>query len=139
MKSTIILWPTEGKWPKYSYNIIRLPKKSGTSEAAYQATYYSRQVYLNNFCIVKGHSKSNLSPENATAYIWTKNEFWKGANENSSCLFEFLNTVDMTPYTIVRLVCDGLEVKIRILFWQVWSATGFWMHPPIFRRFNWCF
>lgn len=34
-----------------------------------QATYYSRQIYLHNFTVVKGHSKSKLTPNNVTAYI----------------------------------------------------------------------
>lgn len=49
-----------------------------------QSTYYSRQLYLNNFCIVQGHSKSKLTKEIVTAYVWTENEFNKGLNEISS-------------------------------------------------------
>lgn len=73
-----------------------------------QATYYSRQIYLNNFTVVKGNSKSRLNPENVTAYIWTENEFKKGSNEIASCVFNTLLTTEMeVPIDTVRLVCDG--------------------------------
>lgn len=72
-----------------------------------QSTYYSRQLYLNHFCVVKGHSKSKLTKENVTSYVWTENEYAKGSNEIASCLFDYLNSIDMTPYTIVRLISDG--------------------------------
>lgn len=72
-----------------------------------QSTYYSRQLYLNNFCIVKGHSKSKLTKDNVSAYVWTENEFGKGSNIIASCLFDSLNSMDLTPYTVIRLISDG--------------------------------
>nr|CAH7762377.1 unnamed protein product [Callosobruchus chinensis] len=72
-----------------------------------QSCYYTRQLYLYNFSVVRGHSKSKLNKDNVTAYTWTENEFAKGANEISSCLYDCLNSIDMTPYKTVRLICDG--------------------------------
>lgn len=72
-----------------------------------QSTYYSRQLYLNNFCVVKGNSKTKLTKDNVTSYVWTENEFGKGSNVIASCLFDSLNSTDMTPYTVVRLISDG--------------------------------
>ncbi|XP_068084852.1 uncharacterized protein [Anabrus simplex] len=73
-----------------------------------QAAYYSRQIYLHNFTVVKGDSKSQLTPENVTAYIWTENEFGKGSNEIASLVFDTLIATEMeSPITTVRLVCDG--------------------------------
>lgn len=72
-----------------------------------QSAYYCRQLYLNNFCIVKGHSKSKLTLDNVTSFVWTENEFSKGSNVIASCLFHSLKSIDMTPYTVVRLISDG--------------------------------
>ncbi|XP_072399691.1 uncharacterized protein [Diabrotica undecimpunctata] len=73
-----------------------------------QATYYSRQIYLYNFTVVKGNSKSKLTPDNVTSYVWTENEFKKGSNEIASFVFDTLNTTEMkSPITTVRLVSDG--------------------------------
>lgn len=96
-----------------------------------QSTYYSRQLYLNNFCVVQGHSKSPLTKENVTCYVWTENEFSKGSNEISSCLFDCLNSCDLQPYNTVRLVSDGCggQNKNSILT----TMVGYWFYhcaPP---------
>ncbi|XP_046684501.1 uncharacterized protein LOC124373972 [Homalodisca vitripennis] len=88
-----------------------------------QSSYYTRQLYLNNFCVVKGHSKSKLDKDNVTAYTWTENEFSKGSNEISSCLYDTLNSIDLTPYMTVRLISDGCggQNKNSILITMVCS------------------
>lgn len=72
-----------------------------------QSTYYSRQFYFQNFTIVKGHSKSPLNSSNVTSYCWTENEFSKDSNLISSCVFDCLRSIDMSPYKRIRLVSDG--------------------------------
>lgn len=72
-----------------------------------QAVYYSRQFYMFNFTIVRGNSKTTLAPENVTSYMWTENEFQKDSNTIASCVFDYLNSTDMTEYTTLRLVSDG--------------------------------
>lgn len=72
-----------------------------------QSTYYSRQVYVHNFTVVKGNSKSELGQDNVTAYCWTENEYCKDSNLIASCLLDTLETTDMTGYSTLRLVSDG--------------------------------
>lgn len=73
----------------------------------YQSTYYSRQLYVLNFTIIKGNSKANQSPENVTEYCWTENEFPEDSNVISSCVFDLLNSIDMSRFKTIRLVSDG--------------------------------
>lgn len=75
------------------------------------AAYYSRNVYLFNFTIVQGHSKSKLSPDNVTSFCWTENEFTKNANAIASCVIHQLNSIDLALYTKVRLVADGCAAQ----------------------------
>lgn len=72
-----------------------------------QATYYSRQVYIYNFTVVKGHSKGKLNPQTVTSYCWTENQFSKGSNEIASCIYDTLQTADLTQFTKIRLMSDG--------------------------------
>ncbi|KAL1490003.1 hypothetical protein ABEB36_013919 [Hypothenemus hampei] len=51
-----------------------------------QAIYCSRQVYVYNFTVVKGYSKSTINSQTVTIYCWTEKQFSKGANEVVSCL-----------------------------------------------------
>lgn len=73
------------------------------------AAYYSRNVY--NFTIVRGHSKSKLTPNNVTAFCWTENEFPKNANAIASCVIHQLNTIDFQHYKHIRLVADGCAAQ----------------------------
>lgn len=72
-----------------------------------QAAYYSRQIYLFNFTIVKGHSKGDLNPTTVWAYCWTENQYNKGSNEIASCVYDFLQNADVSQYHTIRLICDG--------------------------------
>lgn len=72
-----------------------------------QSTYYSRQIYLFNLTVVKGPSGDRLIPETVTSYCWTENNHQKGSNEIASCVFDTLQSLDMSAFNTVRLVCDG--------------------------------
>lgn len=73
-----------------------------------QTAYYSRQLYLYNFTIVQGTSKSQLNPGNVFSYYWTENEFAKSSNEVSSAVFDRLKKIKFSPrHTTVRLMADG--------------------------------
>lgn len=71
-----------------------------------QATYYSRQIYLYNFTVVRGHTKSSLTPANVTSYVWLENQFQKGSNEIASCIFNTLQSLDFKDCNSLRLVCE---------------------------------
>lgn len=72
-----------------------------------QITYYSHQIYLHNFTVVKGNSKSPLTHENVTAYCWTENQFSKGSNTIASCILDTLNSIDLSKFRTIRLISDG--------------------------------
>ena len=79
-------------------NLLKLPD---------QVAYYLRNIYLFNFTIVEGSSKSKLTPTNVFAYCWTENIFPKAANEIASALYHRLKSTDFSSCQIVRLVADG--------------------------------
>lgn len=72
-----------------------------------QSTYYSRQVYVYNFTVVKGHSKGKLNPQTVTSFCWTENQYAKGSNEIASCIYNILQTTNLDQYTKIRLMSDG--------------------------------
>lgn len=72
-----------------------------------QTAYYSRQIYIYNFCIVKGGSKDCLTPDNVYCYTWMEHEHKKGANEIASAIFHLLTFLNLTSYTTIRLCADG--------------------------------
>lgn len=71
-----------------------------------QATYYSRQLYLYNFCIVQGSSKDPLKG-NTFLYTWGEHELPKGSNEIASCVYHRLQNIDFTGISTLRCVADG--------------------------------
>ncbi|KAI4455735.1 dna-directed rna polymerases i ii and iii subunit rpabc2 [Holotrichia oblita] len=75
-----------------------------------QSAYYSRQLYMYNFTIVQGSSKSKLTKDNVFSYYWTEEKFGKGSNEIASAVFDRLNKIDFgknDEQKILRLVADG--------------------------------
>ncbi|CAG9838697.1 unnamed protein product [Diabrotica balteata] len=67
-----------------------------------------------------------MGTQTVTSFIWTENEYHKGANEISSCLFYYLNSiVDLSPYKTIRLICDGCggQNKNTILI----SMVAYWL------------
>lgn len=72
-----------------------------------QSAYYSRQLYIHNFTIVKGHSKSPLNHDNVYSYYWTEDEFAKDSNTIASAVYHCLKESDFTGKKTVRLVADG--------------------------------
>ncbi|CAF4946019.1 unnamed protein product [Pieris macdunnoughi] len=55
-----------------------------------QITYYSRQLYIYNFTVVVGHSKTGLKKENVYSYTWTEDILPKASNEIASAVFHCL-------------------------------------------------
>lgn len=72
-----------------------------------QSAYYSRQIYLYNFTIVKGSSKDKLNKDSTFAYVWTENEFPKTSNQIASAVYDCLQKTNLEGITTVRLVADG--------------------------------
>lgn len=72
-----------------------------------QIAYYSRQIYIYNFSVVKGSSKDGLTPENVFCYSWMEHEHKKGANEIASAIFHLLSLLDLASYSKIRLCADG--------------------------------
>ncbi|CAH3877216.1 unnamed protein product [Pieris brassicae] len=83
---------------KKNLNLLKVPD---------QVAYYIRNVYLYNFTIVEGSSKTKLLPENVFAYCWAENVYPKAANEIASALYHRLKNSDLSSIETVRLVADG--------------------------------
>lgn len=61
-----------------------------------QSAYYSRHIYLYNFTIVEGTSKTPLNANNVYAYCWTENELAKSSNEIASAVYHRLKNTNLT-------------------------------------------
>lgn len=72
-----------------------------------QIAYYSRQLYIYNFAIVKLQPDKRLNKDTVSLYYWTEDEFRKGANEICSAVYHRLNHLDLTGIHTIRLVADG--------------------------------
>lgn len=72
-----------------------------------QETYYRRQLYLYNFTVVVGNSKSKLTPDNCFSYVWTEDTNKKGSNEVASCVFHRLQNLDLTNINKIKLFADA--------------------------------
>ncbi|CAK1582017.1 unnamed protein product [Parnassius mnemosyne] len=73
-----------------------------------QSTYYSRQIYLFNFTIVAGSSKSQLNKDSTFSYVWTEDRFPKDSNCKASAIYHRLNaTTFPLQINTVRLMADG--------------------------------
>lgn len=53
-----------------------------------QRVYYSRQVYLQNFTIVQGHSKSTLDKSTVTSFCWIEKEYNRVSKMIASCVID---------------------------------------------------
>lgn len=58
-----------------------------------QSAYYSRQIYVQNFTVTKGHSKSKLDRSNVTSYCWTENNFSRDSDTIASCILDALDSI----------------------------------------------
>jgi hypothetical protein len=72
-----------------------------------QATYYSKQLYVYNFTVVIGSSKSTLDKEKVHCYVWTEDVPQKGSNEIASCVLYTLRVTNPNGIHTVRLVAGG--------------------------------
>lgn len=72
-----------------------------------QAAYYSRQLYLYNFTICVGDSRSAQNKDSVFMYSWCEHERLKGSNEIASIIFHHLQKSDLTNVQEIKLFCDG--------------------------------
>lgn len=73
-----------------------------------QAAYFSQQINYNNFTIVFGTSKTQLTPANVYAYLWTEVDTQKNANTIASAVRHALSSHTFDPsVTKINLFADG--------------------------------
>lgn len=72
-----------------------------------QAAYYKRQLYLYNFLICEGSSKSPITCNNTFSYLWTENQYGKGSNQIASAVYHRLMNSQLENVTTVKLFSDG--------------------------------
>lgn len=75
-----------------------LPKVPG------QSAYYSRQLYVYNFTVCQGTSKSKQLKENTFMYIWLETEHKKGSNKIASFVYHRLKNTNLTNIHTIRLM-----------------------------------
>lgn len=63
--------------------------------------FYAQQVSLYVFCCVDSKAK------NPTFYQWTEDEAGRGSVEIGSALLNYLDSLDLTNISLLRLFCDG--------------------------------
>lgn len=79
-----------------------------------QSTYYSRQLYIYNFTICEGHSKSVQTKDKVKIYTWTEDQRGKGSNEIASMLFHYLQNMTIPEnVTKVHLYADGCPAQTK--------------------------
>ncbi|KAJ8896022.1 hypothetical protein PR048_001363 [Dryococelus australis] len=99
-----------------------------------QCVYYSKLFYVFNFTVVRGRSDTNISPENVTSFMWTENELPKDANSIALCVFDFLQSTDMSDYTTLGVVSNGCggqnKNTVMVAMILKWFVTGHSYIPP---------
>lgn len=96
-----------------------------------QSAYYTRQMYLYNFTICEGHSKSKQNITNTFAYVWLEHDFAKSSNEIASAVFHRLNETDLTDVYKIVLFADGCGGQNKnstllsmLCFWLIQKAPA---------------
>jgi len=69
--------------------------------------YYSRQIYMFNFTVVRDTSKSKINPNTVTSFCWTENEYDKGSNAIAFCIHHILTSSTFTDIYTIKLMYDG--------------------------------
>lgn len=72
-----------------------------------QSAYYSRQLYLYNFTVCVGSSKTKQTKDNTFIYTWTEDVRNKGSNEIVSAVHHRLQNSDLLQFDTVNLLADG--------------------------------
>ena len=76
----------------------------------YQSTYYSRQLYLYNFTMVRCIADQKLNMSNVFSYVWREDQAPKNSSVIASAVHHRLQNTDFNDdvtVTTVRLVADG--------------------------------
>lgn len=73
-----------------------------------QSAYFSQQINLYNFTVVCGNSKTKLSPDTVSSYVWLETEYCKNSNVIASAVYNTLIKHDFKEGTNkVLLFADG--------------------------------
>lgn len=73
-----------------------------------QSAYFSMQINFYHLAVVFGSSKSKLTTENVSSYVWTELDRPRSSNEISSFLHHFLSKFTFVGNVkIIRFICDG--------------------------------
>ena len=100
-----------------------------------QAAYYSRQLYIYNFAIVKSVPENTLGKETVTLYTWTEDEHRKGANEIASAVYHRLqSTIFSQNVNTIRLVADGCGAQNKNSIMVGMCATWLSRAPPHIKK-----
>lgn len=105
-----------------------------------QAAYYSRQLYIYNFAIVKSVPGNILGKDNVTLYTWTEDEHRKGANEIASAVYDRLQTTIFSQnINTIRFVADGCGAQNKNSIMIGMAATWLSRAPPHIKKIEFVF
>lgn len=99
-----------------------------------QIAYYSRQLYIYNFAVVKSTPEKRLNQDTVHLYCWTEAEYKKGANAIASAVYHRLNGLDLTGIKTIRLVADGCGVQNKNTIMMGMCSTWLTNAPSNVRR-----
>lgn len=72
-----------------------------------QTAYYLRQLYLYNFTICEGHSRSPQTKDKIFIYTWTESDRLKGSSEIASMVYNRLENTNLDSINCIKLYADG--------------------------------
>ncbi|KAJ8877490.1 hypothetical protein PR048_021945 [Dryococelus australis] len=72
-----------------------------------QSAYYSRQLYLYNLTVLRGHSKAKQTNANVTIYVWLESEHSRGSHEICSTIWDTLNIINLEGISSILPCSDG--------------------------------
>lgn len=105
-----------------------------------QAAYYSRQLYIYNFAIVKSVPGNILGKDNVTLYTWTEDEHRKGANEIASAVYDRLQTtIFRQNINTIRFLADGCGAQNKNSIMIGMAATWLSRAPPHIKKIEFVF
>ena len=72
-----------------------------------QSAYYSRQLHLFNFTVVRMVPSKKLGNANVTSYVWTEDERPRRSCEIASAIYDTLTSLHLEGVNTIRLFSNG--------------------------------
>ena len=94
-----------------------------------KSTYYSRQLHLFNFTVVRIVPTKKLGNTNVTPYVWTEDERSRGSSEIASAMYGTLTSLDLEGVNTIRLFSNGCGEQNKNII-MIGMATAWLNQAP---------